>query len=1081
MSVYRDLSIRRKLTTIIMLTSGVAILLACAAFVLYDLVTFRRAMTRDLETVAEIIGQNSTAALAFDDPNAATQVLAALRAKPNVISACTYAWNGQVFARYQREDVKTSSLPPAPQPEGSRYGWGRLAIFRRIMLDGQPVGTIYIESDLSERDARLKRYAVIVGLVMLASSLVAFLLSSKLQRVVSEPILGLARTAKAVSVEKNYSLRAVKHNQDELGVLVDGFNEMLAQIQERDNKLQQHKEHLEEEVATRTADLQALNAQLTDAEGKAAQERNLLRTLIDNVPDLVYVKDTESRYVVANLALAHLVGAETPDMLLGKTDSDFFPPEQAAQSRGRETNIFRSGEAVINREAILITSLGKQIWLQTSKVPLRDGSGKVTGLVGVGRDITERKRAEEALRRYASDLESAKAAQEENAVKLRQMVEDLEEAKLRAEEGTRAKSEFLANMSHEIRTPMNGIMGMTELALETELTPEQREYLVMVKTSADSLLNIINDILDFSKIEAHQLDLDRIDFNLRDTLSEVLKSLALHAHQKGLELADSVQPEVPEWLVGDPGRLRQVLTNLVSNAIKFTEQGEVIVRVTVEGQPADPVRLHFTVSDTGIGIPAEKQKTIFEPFVQADGSITRRYGGTGLGLTITAQLVALMLGRLWVESEPGQGSMFHFTVSMEVAPTPTERPLRATPEILHNLPVLVVDDNATNRKILEMILLHLKMVPTTAAGGMAGLAAMVQAKKAGKTFRVALIDACMPEMDGFTLAERIQRDPELADTMIMMLTSSGLRGDFARCRELGIVAYLVKPVRQSELVEAILALLGKAPRERPAVITRHSLREARRKLRLLLAEDNVVNQTLAVRLLEKEGHTVVVVANGQEALATLAKAEPGAFDLVLMDVQMPVMDGFEAAATIREKEKGTGTHLPIIAMTAYAMQGDRERCLAVGMDDYVAKPIHKVELMEVIERHCSDPLLADALKPATPHPVLNKAAVLAGLDGGEELLAELARLFIRESPKLLAAVERAIQLDDAKGLEHAAHALKGSVSNFAVPTAVKAAQTLETMGHEGNLAAAGTAYAVLQEEIAGFVQVLQNLESEVRP
>jgi PAS domain S-box-containing protein len=739
------------------------------------------------------------------------------------------------------------------------------------------------------------------------------------------------------------------------------------------------------------------------------------------------------------------------------------------------------GAAPYDTEYRIADKDGGWRWWSARGTVLRDEHGQPRRWIGAITDITERKRAEEALRRYASELESAKTRQEENATRLRQLVKDLGEAKRQAEAATQAKSEFLANMSHEIRTPMNGIMGMTELALETELTPEQREYLAMVQTSADSLLTVINDILDFSKIEARQLDLDRVEFNLRDALGDALKVLALHAHQKGLELADSVEPEVPEWWVGDPGRLRQILTNLVNNAVKFTEQGEVVVRVTVEGQPTAPFCLHFAVSDTGIGIPAEKQKSIFEPFVQADGSITRRFGGTGLGLAITSHLVTLMGGRLWVESEPGKGSTFHFTACMDLAPTPAERPPRASPEILHDLPVLVVDDNATNRKILEMMLRHLKMVPTTAAGGIAGLAVMVQAKKAGKTFRVALIDACMPDMDGFTLAERIKHDPELAGTMIIMLTSSGLRGDLARCRKLGIAAYLVKPVRQSELVDAILSLLGQAPRVREEVITRHSLREARQKLRILLAEDNLVNQTLVVRLLGKAGHNVVVAENGKEALAALAKAGPGAFDLVLMDVQMPEMDGFEAAAAIREKERGTGTHLPIVAMTAHAMKGDRDRCLAAGMDGYLSKPVKREELIDAVERHSYESPAPEKDRLARKQPGLDRAAVLARLDGDEELLAELAGLFIQESPKRLSAIQQAIEQDDAKGLERAAHALKGSVGNFVIPTAVKAAQTLETMGREGNLAAADTAYAVLQEEIAGLVQVLQRLESEVHP
>jgi len=813
------------------------------------------------------------------------------------------------------------------------------------------------------------------------------------------------------------------------------------------------------------------------AEEALRESEERFRAIFQTAEDSIFIKDTTLQYTLVNPAMERLLARRAPE-LIGLTEVELFGAEGIDHLQQVDRRVL-AGETIAEEHTKPIQ--GSPRTFHVVKVPMRDHAGKIIGLCGIARDITERKRAEEALRRYASELESAKAVQEENATRLRQLVKDLGEAKRQAEAATQAKSEFLANMSHEIRTPMNGIMGMTELALETELAPEQREYLAMVQTSADSLLTVINDILDFSKIEARQLELDRIEFNLRDTLGDALKVLALHAHQKGLELADFVQPEVPEWLVGDPGRLRQVLTNLVDNATKFTEQGEVVVRVAVEGQTADPSCLHFTVSDTGIGIPAEKQKSIFEPFVQADASTTRRYGGTGLGLAITSQLVALMGGRLWVESEPDKGSTFHFTACMDLAPTPAERPPRASPEILHDLPVLVVDDNTTNRKILEMMLRHLKMVPTTAAGGIAGLAVMKQAKKAGETFRVALIDSLMPDMDGFALAERIKHDPELAGTMIMMLTSSGLRGDVARCRKLGIAAYLIKPVRQSELVDAILSLLGQASRERADVITRHSLREARRKLRILLAEDNLVNQNLVVRLLGKAGHNVVVAGNGKEALAALAKAGPGAFDLVLMDVQMPEMDGFEAAAAIRKKERGTGTHLPIVAMTAHAMKGDRERCLAAGMDGYLPKPVKREELIDAVERHSYESPAPEKDRLARKQPGLDRAAVLARLDGDEEQLAELAGLFIQESPKLLSAIQQAIEQDDAQGLERAAHALKGSVGNFVIPTAVKAAQTLETMGREGNLAAADTAYAVLQEEIAGIVQVFQRLESAVHP
>ncbi|MGD0920158.1 MAG: PAS domain S-box protein [Terriglobia bacterium] len=1433
MSGYRDLSIRRKLTTIIMLTSGVAILLACAAFVLYDLVTFRRAMTRDLSTVAEIIGQNSTAALAFNDPKAATQVLVALRAKPNVVFACTYTWSGEVFARYQREDVKTSSLPPAPQPDGSRYGGGRLAIFRRIILDGQPVGTIYIESDLSEMDLRLKRYAGIVGLVMLVSSFVAFLLSSKLQRVVSEPILGLAQTAKAVSLGKNYSIRAVKHNQDELGLLVDGFNEMLAQIQARDDKLQRHREHLEEEVAARTAELRALNAQLTVAEGKAAQERNLLRTLIDTLPDYIFVKDTESRLILNNIAHQHLLRARSQEEVVGKTDFDFFSPELAARYRADEQEVIRSGQPLVAREEPTVTSEGKQQWLLTSKVPFRDSYGKIAGIVGISRDVTERKRAEEILREseekfrglfqsaaegilvanletkkfvyanpavcrmlgyteeelvhmgvsdihpqqdlewvmadfmaqargekklasaipclrkdgtaiyadvnasrlvidgkdcsvgFFTDITARKRAEEalrtseersrivaasisdliyewdlkdkvdwygdvdslmgypaggfprtlngwaaalhpedkervwvavENQLKgvapydfeeyriaekdggwrwwsargtvlrdeqgqprswigavtditerkraeetLRESEErfrglfqgaaegilvanletkkfvyanpavcrmlgyteeelvhmgvsdihppqDLERvvaefmaqvrgektlasalpclrkdgttiyadinasrlvvdgedcsvgfftditARRRAEEGlveakdaaeaaTRAKSEFLANMSHEIRTPMNGIIGMTELALDTELSPEQREYLVMVKDSADNLLTLINDILDFSKIEAGKLGLDLIDFNLHDMLGNTMRTLAPRASAKGLELVCLTPPSVPRDLVGDPGRLRQILVNLAGNAIKFTERGEVVVRVEIQSQTEAGVDLHFAVTDTGIGIPREKQQLIFEAFAQADASTTRKYGGTGLGLTITSQLVKMMGGRIWVDSKPGQGSTFHFTAHFGLAPAPTKPHALRETVCLRDMPVLVVDDNATNRRILEAMLTHWVMQPTLAEGGREALGYMDAARNAGKPYPLVLIDAQMPDMDGFALAEQIKQDPTLAGATIMLLTSAGQRGDAARCRELGIAVYLIKPIRQSELLEAILLALGRPSREgeRPVVLTRHSLREARRKLRVLVAEDNVVNQALVVRLLEKQGHTVVVARNGKEALAILENSAGRAFDCVLMDVQMPEMDGFEATAAIRQKEEASGIHLPIIAMTAHAMKGDRERCLAAGMDGYVSKPIEPKELFEALEGFEPSPRKdeerADGLGPV--EPVWDFSAALARVDGDAELLGELARLFLGDCARLVSAIEAAVAGRDSEALERAAHALRSAIGNFDAQAALEAALKLEIMGREGHVAEAEEACAALERQVERLKPALAHLGGRV--
>jgi two-component system, sensor histidine kinase and response regulator len=587
----------------------------------------------------------------------------------------------------------------------------------------------------------------------------------------------------------------------------------------------------------------------------------------------------------------------------------------------------------LRREKRYLRRDGRLVWANIELSLLHSNAGEPQFVLGTAVDITERKQTEIELQR----------------------------AKEAAEAASEAKSTFLATMSHEIRTPMNGILGMTELVMDTDLTNEQREHLGLVRLSAESLLAIINDVLDFSKIEAGKVEIEAIPFDLRESLGETMQSLSIRAHQKGLELVYDVQPDVPEALIGDPGRIRQVLVNLVGNAIKFTSHGEIFIDVAEESHDDSAPRLHFTVKDTGIGIPEEKQNRIFEAFSQADGSMARRYGGTGLGLTICARLVKMMGGKIWVESEPGEGSTFHFTLRPAVQDAAAHsEPIEARQ--LRDLHALIVDDNLTNRKVLAGMLTRWGMKPTAVEGGQTALQALQIARDTGRPFPLVLLDGQMPEMDGFALAGRIKREPEMVGATIMMLTSAGHLGDAARCRALGISAYLVKPIRQGELLQAICNVLNLSRPKKASLVTRHTLREARNRARVLLAEDNAVNQTLAVRLLERRGYNVSVAGNGKEALVAMERER---FDLILMDVQMPEMDGFQATATIRRKERSGGGHVPIIALTAHALKGDEERCLAAGMDAYISKPIRTNEMFATIERVLGkkdDAFTAEALK-----------------------------------------------------------------------------------------------------------------------
>jgi two-component system, sensor histidine kinase and response regulator len=944
----RNLSLARKIIVVTMGVTSTALLLACFALVAYDSTTARTSLTEDIGMLADVVGANSTAAVSFSDKKIATEILSAVAVNENVRMAAVFR-DGAVFTRFDRQPgTASTSILTRVAPDLVRqpravftFEGDSLRLVRPILLDRNVIGGVYLESDLGGLRDRRRRLIGTIALVLSGALAVAFFLSSRLQRLISSPILRLTEVTRAVSRDKNYQVRVEKTGGDEVGVLIDRFNDMLAEIQGRDRKLLDQQDALEREVELRTTDLRSANAELLTARDKAMQ-------------------------------------------------------------------------------------------------------------------------------------------------------------------GSRAKSEFLANMSHEIRTPMNGIIGMTELALDSNLTVDQRECLETVKSSADSLLVLLNDILDFSKLESQKLELEAIPFSVVTLVEDALKPLALLAHNKGLELIADVAADVPPGMSGDPGRIGQVIANLVGNAVKFTAEGHVLVQVRCEERTVDRARLRFSVSDTGIGIPAAKHATIFEAFSQADGSTTRRFGGTGLGLTICSTLVHLMGGRIWVESEPGHGSTFHFTATFPIVDFKT----RAYEPVLVNLRVLIVDDHEVNRRIFQELMTRWQMRPHAVDSGSAAMAALAAASAEGNPFSIVLLDANMPGRDGFEVAEQITAHPELGRPAIMMLTSSGQFGDSARCRELGIQTYLTKPIRHADLFDAFCQTLqaqalgpGAEPRTDPD--GSHAVPVV--PARILLAEDNIVNQRVAVGLLTRRGHTVHLAANGFEALAAL---ESSSYDIVLMDVQMPEMGGIEATRAIREREASTGRYTRIVALTAHAMAGDRERYLGAGMDGYLSKPIDPgmlfaaVELRQVpgdrrrAERRsrAATKVNVNALPGTAPPrtmpfsanapPGIISAPAVAPFSleqmrqflGSDELVTEVTRLFLDDCPARVAEIKTAVAARDRGAIRAAAHALRGAAGNLCATPVAECARALEVTATDGvfDPMAADAGYARLEAESARLLAVLRS-------
>ncbi len=778
--------------------------------------------------------------------------------------------------------------------------------------------------------------------------------------------------------------------------------------------------------------------------------QSLFLSLVNSIPACFIRKDRDGIIVFVNDNFAKLFGKNVNE-IVGKTIADLYPKDFADEAREEDVDVMRTGQVL---EDVFDDEVdGKTVYYASRKGPVRNEQQEVIGIQTIFWDITEQRNAELALTAEREELRAAKEA---------------------ADSANRAKSDFVANMSHEIRTPMNAIIGITDLLLSSETTQTQREYLRMVQDSGESLLTLINDILDFSKIESGKFELQNSTFDVRDMIGDTMKGLGFRAHRKGIELAFHVDQNIPSSLIGDPSRIRQIVVNLVGNAIKFTENGEVVLELDCRNKTESEIQLQIRVIDTGIGISDEHCAKIFNEFEQADSSTTRKFGGTGLGLAISSRLVELMNGRIWVESEVGKGSTFQIELPLAFDKDEMTEYFNSRVDV-NGVRVLIVDDNATNRRILKDMLTKWGMHPVTTSGAVAALTAIADANEENDSFDLVISDLNMPDMDGLALARAIVEQALLNPANIIMLTSGARPEDDSNLRSLGISLHLLKPAKQSELYNAVVSSLNavSSTRESAKLKPDGDSLSVQRHLNVLLAEDNAVNQKLAVGILQRLGHQVTIANNGMEALNLL---EDKTFDLVLMDVQMPEMDGHEATRELRRREANTSEHMTVVAMTAHAMKGDREKCLSAGMDDYLCKPIRlrdmEEKLLEMFRDTASNHVSNDSGDPMPDE--INWDEALENVGGDDNLLRELVVLFLDDTPNLFSVAVDASKQGDAKKLCGAIHPVRGSMLFLNPKTAIDLAEKVEQHSAEGNIA---QAKALMEELKIHFAAVCASLNS----